>query len=107
MEHHPTDEFDLTGQVAIVTGGGRGIGRAIAIGLSSAGASVGVVARSEDQITETASHIAQAGGRAFSVPADVSDPKAVEQMVRSVEHPKRIDSDDLHRGVSSATTRRW
>jgi NAD(P)-dependent dehydrogenase (short-subunit alcohol dehydrogenase family) len=85
MDHRPTDEIDLTGQVAIVTGGGRGIGRAIAFGLASAGASVAVVARSGDQIAETAGQIVQAGGRAIAVPADVSDPEAVEQMVREVE----------------------
>jgi NAD(P)-dependent dehydrogenase (short-subunit alcohol dehydrogenase family) len=85
MDHRATDEVDRTGQVAIVTGGGRGIGRAIAIGLASAGDSVAVVARSEDQIVDTAGHIVQAGGRAIAVPADVSDPEAVEQMVREVE----------------------
>jgi NAD(P)-dependent dehydrogenase (short-subunit alcohol dehydrogenase family) len=85
MDHDPTGDIDLTGQVAIVTGGGRGIGRAIAIGLASASASVGVVARSEDQITESAGQIAEVGGRAIAVPADVSDPEAVEQMVQEVE----------------------
>ena len=80
-----TGDIDLTGQVSIVTGGGRGIGRAIAIGLASAGASVAVVARSEDEITETAGQIAEAGGRAVAVPADVSDTEAVEQMVQEVE----------------------
>jgi NAD(P)-dependent dehydrogenase (short-subunit alcohol dehydrogenase family) len=85
MDHDPTGDIDLTGQVAIVTGGGRGIGRAIAIGLASASASVGVVARSEDQITESAGQIAEVGGWAIAVPADVSDPEAVEQMVQEVE----------------------
>ncbi len=85
MDLRPTDEVDLTGQVVIVTGGGRGIGRAIAIGLSSAGASVAVIARSKDQITETADHITQAGGRAIAIPADVSDPEAVQRMFLEVE----------------------
>jgi NAD(P)-dependent dehydrogenase (short-subunit alcohol dehydrogenase family) len=85
MGHDPTDEINLMGQVAVVTGGGRGIGRAIAIGLASAGASVAVVARSEDQINETVGLIAQAGGRAVAVPVDVSDPEAVERMVREIE----------------------
>jgi NAD(P)-dependent dehydrogenase (short-subunit alcohol dehydrogenase family) len=78
-------EIDLTGQVAIVTGGGRGIGRAIALELASAGASVDVVARTEDQIAETVDDIAQEGGRAVAVPADVSDPESVERMIRDVE----------------------
>jgi NAD(P)-dependent dehydrogenase (short-subunit alcohol dehydrogenase family) len=76
---------NLDGQVAIVTGGGRGIGKAIALGLAKAGCSVAVVARSEDQRAETVKQIRQLGSRAISVAADVSDPGAVEQMVREVE----------------------
>ncbi len=85
MENDPIDGIDLTGQVAIVTGGGRGIGRAIATGLAAARASVGVVARSEDEIAETVNDIAQAGGRAVGVPTDVSAPESVERMIRDVE----------------------
>jgi NAD(P)-dependent dehydrogenase (short-subunit alcohol dehydrogenase family) len=77
--------IELTGQVAIVTGSGRGIGRAIARGLAAAGASVAVVARSQNQIAETVDDTAQAGGRAVAVPADVSVPESVEQMIRDVE----------------------
>ena len=77
--------IELTGHVAIVTGAGRGIGRAIALELASAGASVGVVARSEDQIAETVEDIAQAGGRAVALPADVSAPESVGRMIRGVE----------------------
>jgi len=76
---------DLDGKVAIITGGGRGIGRTIALGLAKAGCSVAVVARSEDQLAETVSQITQLGSRAISVTADVSDPAAVERMVLEVE----------------------
>jgi NAD(P)-dependent dehydrogenase (short-subunit alcohol dehydrogenase family) len=75
----------LAGQVAIVTGGGRGIGRAIARALAEAGAAVTVAARSEDQIEETAAQIRSAGGRALGVRADVTDRRAVEQMVAETE----------------------
>jgi NAD(P)-dependent dehydrogenase (short-subunit alcohol dehydrogenase family) len=85
MDNEQTGVIDLTGQVALVTGGGRGIGRAIAIDLAAAGASVAVVARSGDQITETVGQIVQAGGRAVAVPIDVSEPEAVRRMVREVE----------------------
>jgi NAD(P)-dependent dehydrogenase (short-subunit alcohol dehydrogenase family) len=84
---------DLTGQVAIVTGGGRGIGKAIALGVAKAGASVAVVARSEDQLAETVREITELGSRAIAVAADVSDPVAVQEMVVEVE--KSLGSVDL------------
>jgi NAD(P)-dependent dehydrogenase (short-subunit alcohol dehydrogenase family) len=78
-------EIDLGGQVAIVTGGGRGIGRAIALALAKAGAAVAVVARTEEQLAETVALIEGAGGRAIAFPTDVTDWRAVEQMVAQVE----------------------
>jgi NAD(P)-dependent dehydrogenase (short-subunit alcohol dehydrogenase family) len=84
---------NLTEQVAIVTGGGRGIGKAIALGLAKAGAAVAVVARSEDQLAETVKEITQLGSRAISVTADVSDPTAVQKMLVEVE--KSLGSVDL------------
>jgi NAD(P)-dependent dehydrogenase (short-subunit alcohol dehydrogenase family) len=66
------DSIDLSGQVAVVTGGGRGIGRAIAQTLAGAGASVGVMARSERELGETAALITQSGGRALAFRADVT-----------------------------------
>jgi NAD(P)-dependent dehydrogenase (short-subunit alcohol dehydrogenase family) len=79
------EQIDLTGQVAIVTGGGRGIGRAMALALAKASAVVAVVARTEDQLAETVALIEQAGGRAIAIRTDVTDPQAVEQMAREVE----------------------
>ncbi|MHB8576489.1 MAG: SDR family NAD(P)-dependent oxidoreductase [Dehalococcoidia bacterium] len=76
---------DLSGQVALVTGGGRGIGRAIATALAGAGAAVAVTARSADQLEETAATIAAAGGRAMALPADVTDREAVARCVSTVE----------------------
>jgi NAD(P)-dependent dehydrogenase (short-subunit alcohol dehydrogenase family) len=77
--------FDFTGQVAVVTGGGRGIGRAIAQALASARAAIAVVARSQAEIDETADLITRSGGKALAIRADVSDRVAVEQMARQVE----------------------
>jgi NAD(P)-dependent dehydrogenase (short-subunit alcohol dehydrogenase family) len=76
-----TDNISLAGQVAVVTGGGRGIGRAAAIGLATAGASVAVSARTEEQIAETVRLIEEAGGRAAAFATDVSDPASVEKLV--------------------------
>jgi NAD(P)-dependent dehydrogenase (short-subunit alcohol dehydrogenase family) len=76
---------DLGGEVALVTGGGRGIGRAIALSLAKSGAGVAVVARSEDELAETVALIKEGGGSAVMFPADVTDWDAVEQLVKEIE----------------------
>lgn len=78
-------EIDVTGQVAIITGGGRGLGRAYAQALAGSGAAVAVVARSEDQLRETVQLIEGAGGHAIALPADVTDQHAIERVVAQVE----------------------
>jgi len=83
----------LEGQVAIVTGGGRGIGRAIALALATAGAKVAVAARSTSQLVETVQQIEQSGGHALALSVDVTDPQGVKQMVAQVE--QQLGSVDL------------
>lgn len=74
----------LDGQHALVTGAGRGIGRACALALAEMGATVTLVARSGDELEAVA---AEAGGRAVPQVADVSDPEAVAGAVRAArEH---------------------
>lgn len=75
----------VNGEVAIVTGSGRGIGRQVAIDLAAAGAAVGLVARSEAQLREVAGRIESSGGRALVLPADVTDRVAIEAAIRRVE----------------------
>jgi NAD(P)-dependent dehydrogenase (short-subunit alcohol dehydrogenase family) len=75
----------LDGQVAVVTGAGRGIGRAIALALSDAGAAVAVCARSEDEVTGVAREIADRTGRALAVRCDVICRQEVEDMVAEVQ----------------------
>jgi len=76
---------ELEGRVAVITGGGRGIGRAVALAFAEAGASVMVTARSADEIEETAALIGAAGGRAASCPADVTDLDAVKEVLAKTE----------------------
>ena len=64
----------LGGKTALVTGAGRGIGHAIALGLAQAGARVALLARSGDELDQTAEKVQKLGGTALAVPADVSDP---------------------------------
>lgn len=76
---------ELTGRVALVTGGGRGIGRAIAISLANAGADVAVSGRSADVLEETAKAIRAAGRRAATIICDVTDRKQVDDMIAGVK----------------------
>ena len=76
---------DLSDQVAVVTGGGRGIGRAIAAALAGAGARVGVLSRSAAELAETVKAIESAGGRAQAVSADVTDHAAVRHAIGAIE----------------------
>ena len=74
-------EFLLDGQVAVVTGGSRGIGRQIALALAEAGADVAVAARGKEDLDRTTGEIERLGRRALAVPADLSDPAAIEDLV--------------------------
>ena len=73
--------YDFTGRVALVTGGAGGMGRAISAAFAAAGASVVVADLSTEGGKETAAHIADAGGRAEFVAADVSQAADVERAV--------------------------
>ena len=85
---HPRDQ-PLQGKAAVVTGAGRGIGRAIAVGYAAAGASVCCAARIREQIEETAARIRENGGRGIAVAAEVTDREAVEKMFRRRRGPGR------------------
>ncbi|MEE9199313.1 MAG: glucose 1-dehydrogenase [Dehalococcoidia bacterium] len=77
-------EYSLEGRTALVTGGGRGIGKAIALTLAEAGADVAVAARTLKEVEETAAEISGLGKRSLAIRADVSDSKQVDDMVARV-----------------------
>jgi len=74
----------VRGRVILVTGASYGIGEATARRLARAGATVLLVARTADQLEVVAGEIRAAGGAAFAYPANLADPAAVEQLVRTV-----------------------
>ncbi len=74
------DRFRLDGEVAVVTGAGKGIGRAIAIGLAEAGADVAVASRTQSDLDAVASEIEALGRRAFPLATDATDLAALERL---------------------------
>ncbi len=75
----------LTGEVALVTGAGRGIGRQIALDLAKAGASVGLVSRTPEQLDSLVAEIEASAGKAVATPADVTNRAAFEQAIAHVK----------------------
>jgi 2-dehydro-3-deoxy-D-gluconate 5-dehydrogenase len=87
-----TKQFDLTGKVAIVTGGNGGIGLGMARGLAASGADIAVVARNEAKSAAAIAELRRHGVKAIAVTTDVTDQAAVSAMVERVQHELgRID----------------
>ena len=76
---------DLTGHVAIVTGGGRGLGRAVAERLAAMGAAVVIASRNAPELDEVAKAIKRAKGRALAQTADIADERQVQELVLATE----------------------
>jgi len=76
----------LDGEVAIVTGAGRGFGKAIAMRYAAEGAAVALTARSKDELDKTVEAIEAVGGRALALPADVTSQGEIASMVETVEN---------------------
>ena len=86
------EQFRLDGQVAIVTGAGRGIGAAIAEAFGEAGADVVLTARTASQLDETAAVVGAHGGRVLAIPGDVNDLEFLAELVeRTASELGRVD----------------
>jgi len=95
--------MSLKGKRAVITGGGRGIGLAVARALADAGAAVLVSARSVDEIEAAADEIRGAGHVAHAVPCDVADPESVRRLAEAAE--ERMGGVDVlvaNAGVASS-----
>lgn len=80
----PDIRNEFAGRVAVVTGGGSGIGRAVAVRYGAAGGTVAVVGRREEPLAETVRQIDEAGGRGLAFTCDVRDPASVESVIDTV-----------------------
>lgn len=74
------DQFKLDGEVAVVTGGGKGIGRGIVLALAEAGADVAVAARNKDEVEAVAEEVRALGRKAIAVPTDVTNLDSIENL---------------------------
>ena len=86
------DSFDLSGKVAVVTGGNTGLGEAFAKALAEVGAGIALAARTRERSEAVASEIKALGGEAIAVDLDVREPSQVERMLGEVtEHIGPVD----------------
>lgn len=100
-----TDLFDLTGKVALVTGGNNGIGLGMAEGLAKAGASVILWGRNEERNATALEAVQAHGGRAHALRVDVADEQAVvDAFAESIEIHGHIDSVFANAGVGAGAT---
>ncbi len=88
----PCKMMKLKNKSILITGGGRGLGRSIAMAAAREGASVTILSRTGEELKSVEDRIHDEGGDCYSIVADVSDPHAVRHAVnRTVEHYKTID----------------
>ena len=91
----------LDGQVAVITGAGRGIGRAIALAYAREGAKLALAARSESELQEAVSAVSELNAEAIALPTDVTSPEETELLAgKVVDHFGRIDVLVNNAGIS-------
>jgi len=98
------DDLRLSGKVALVTGGGRGIGEGMAIGFAEAGADLALVSRTVADLEKVAARVKALGRKTLVLPADVSDLEAVPGVVDTVVN--RLGHLDILANVAGVTMRK-
>jgi len=93
----------VTDRVAVVTGGNRGIGRAIAVALAADGFAVAVTARDTDALADTVAAIEADGGTALALPCDVRDEESVATMAREAAGLGRVHTVVANAGIAGPT----
>lgn len=96
--------FDLSGKVAVVTGGSGGAGKAISIGLALYGADIVCTSRKLETLAETAAEVEKIGRKALPISCDVTDPKSVQAMMqKTVDTFGRVDILVTAAGIARRT----
>ncbi len=89
----PSKLFDLSGRVALITGGNGGIGRSIALGFANAGAAVAILGRNREKNKKALAELRESGVQAMAIKADITDRAQIEPAVERVE--RELGSVDI------------
>lgn len=100
--------MELQDKIAVITGGGRGIGRAIALAFAREGARLVLASRSQEALEETRSMVEDLGGKALVVPTDIRQEESVRNMAKqALGHFGRVDILVNNSGVAGPTKPLW
>ena len=100
--------MELENKIAVITGAGRGIGRAIALAYAREGADLLLAARSQEALEETRSMVEELGRKALVVPTDIRSEESVDNLAENAaKHFGRVDILVNNSGIAGPTTPLW